>query len=302
MTLSNRSFRAPFTALAIAAFLAMGGAVWSAPAQAATCGQVVPYPGDAASSESFANWMANAAWAKKVPAELPIMAGLVESGLKNLNYGDADSLGFFQMRTSVWNNGQYKGYATHPELQLKWFFDQAASVRANYIANKKADPAASESTYGVWIADLESPAAQYRYKYQLRLGEAKKLIKATCPDLEGVNVDAPVSNLTIKHKQHPGRSGAIAVRVSCPEVTCVATGSAVFRLPGRKSVVRLASDTYMIPGKGHVTMKLRIPHSIRKRIRSALTGGATTTARLRISVAGTNGAATVRVRKIALAR
>jgi hypothetical protein len=82
----------------------------------------------------------------------------------------------------------------------------------------------------------------------------------------------------------------------------VATGSAVFRLPGRKSVVRLASDTYMIPGKGHVTMKLRIPHSIRKRIRSALTGGATTTARLRISVAGTNGAATVRVRKIALAR
>ena len=38
-----------------------------------------------------------------LPPELPVMAALVESGVRNLNYGDADSVGFFQMRPSIWN-------------------------------------------------------------------------------------------------------------------------------------------------------------------------------------------------------
>ena len=33
------------------------------------------------------------------------MASLVESGMKNLNFGDADSVGFFQMRVGIWNQG-----------------------------------------------------------------------------------------------------------------------------------------------------------------------------------------------------
>ena len=37
------------------------------------------------------------------------MAGLVESGLQNLDGGDADSVGFFQMRVGIWNKGDYAG-------------------------------------------------------------------------------------------------------------------------------------------------------------------------------------------------
>jgi hypothetical protein len=127
--LSNRSFRAPLAALAIAAFLAMAGAAFSAPAHAATCGTAVAYPGDSASTEAYANWMANGVSLKKLPGELPVMAGLVESGLKNLSYGDADSVGFFQMRASIWNKGPYAGYLKKPDLQLQWFIDQATAVQ-----------------------------------------------------------------------------------------------------------------------------------------------------------------------------
>ena len=56
------------------------------------------YPGDDASSEQIAAWMAGQAQKRGLPPELPLMASLVESGMKNLNFGDADSVGFFQMR------------------------------------------------------------------------------------------------------------------------------------------------------------------------------------------------------------
>jgi hypothetical protein len=295
-----RSLRAVLIALIAATSMAALGSVWSAPAQAATCGAPVAYPGDAASPELFANWMANAAMAKGIPGELPVMAGLVESGLKNLNYGDADSVGFFQMRTSIWNKGAYAGYPNQPDLQMQWFTDQATAVRNSYKANGKGDPAASSSTYGVWIADIERPAEQYRGRYQLRLTDAQKLVAATCVDLQGVNVLAPKSHLTIKHTQHPARTGAIAVRVSCPKAACLSTLRASFRVPGRRGLVKLNSDTAMIAAGAHFTLKVHLPHSLRARIRQL--GRSKTRARLRISVAGTNGASTVRIRNIALAK
>src|SRR4029077_7540478 len=60
------------------------------------------YPGDTASKEAIAGWMARQAHKAGLPAEVPIMAALTESGLQNVKYGDRDSLGFFQMRTSIW--------------------------------------------------------------------------------------------------------------------------------------------------------------------------------------------------------
>lgn len=278
------------------------GAVFAGVARAATCGSPVDYPGDAARASAFANWMANGALAEKIPGELPVMAALVESGLENLNYGDADSVGFFQMRTSIWNTGKYKGYLKNPALQLRWFLDQAAAVRSSYKKSGKDDPAASPATYGVWIADIERPAARYRGRYQPRLVDAQKLIAASCPGLVGVNVLAPRSSLRIKQRQHPGRSGAIAVRVSCPKAACVANASAQFRLPGRRGVIKVGSDTSMIAAGGHATVKIRVAKRLRRSIRTRLARHQTTRARLRIRVAGLSGAATVRVRRIALAR
>ena len=68
------------------------------------------YPGDDATKQDIAAWMAAEAEKRGLPPELPVMASLVESGLRNLSYGDADSVGFFQMRTSVWDQGDYEGY------------------------------------------------------------------------------------------------------------------------------------------------------------------------------------------------
>lgn len=290
-------------ALALIAFGSLCVLTYAAPqARAASCSGVVGYPGDAATTVEVANWMATGAIAKKIPGELPVMAGLVESGLRNLNYGDADSVGFFQMRTSIWNKDPYKGYLKNPELQLQWFTDQAAAVRAYYIAKGKGDPAASESTYGVWIADIERPAAQYRGRYQLRINDARALINQTCPDLVGINVLAPTSSLRIKRKQHPARTGAIAFHVRCPQVVCVASATALFRLPGRHKMVRLSSDTAMISAGSRTKVKIPVPRSIRVGIRKRLPGRSLARTRLRISVAGTNGAATVRVRKIAISR
>ena len=104
------------------------------------------------------------------------MASLVESGVKNLNFGDADSVGFFQMRVGIWNQGAYKGYPEHPELQAKWFIDQALAVKKQAIARGDADFGKDPSKWGEWIADIERPAAQYRGRYQLRLKEARGLL------------------------------------------------------------------------------------------------------------------------------
>ena len=134
------------------------------------------YPGNDASKDELAKWLAKQAEKAGLPPELPVMASLVESGVKNLHYGDADSVGFFQMRVGTWNQGDYAGFPEKPELQAKWFIDQALAVK------KRRSPAATPnfgkdpSKWGEWIADIERPAAQYRGRYQLRLDEAQKLL------------------------------------------------------------------------------------------------------------------------------
>jgi hypothetical protein len=132
------------------------------------------YPGDSAPRTQIAAWMAAAAEKRGLPPELPVMAGLVESGLHNLDYGDRDSIGFFQMRTSIWDEGPYAGYEKHPEKQLDWFLDQAEKVKQQRLARGQSVGDANQ--YGDWIADIERPAAQYRGRYQLRLEEARSLL------------------------------------------------------------------------------------------------------------------------------
>ncbi|HWK26211.1 MAG TPA: C40 family peptidase, partial [Solirubrobacter sp.] len=136
------------------------------------------YPGDDASQAELAKWLAQQAQKSGLPPELPVMASLVESGVKNLNFGDRDSVGFFQMRTGIWNQGAYAGFPDKPELQAKWFIDQALAVKRKAIASGDADFGKDPSTFGDWIADVERPAEQYRGRYQLRLGEARKLLSS----------------------------------------------------------------------------------------------------------------------------
>ena len=105
------------------------------------------------------------------------MASLVESGVRNLDYGDADSVGFFQMRTSIWDQGEYAGYGKNPGLQAKWFIDHALAVKKQAIARGDAGFGKDPNAWGEWIADIERPAEQYRGRYQLRLEEARRLLR-----------------------------------------------------------------------------------------------------------------------------
>jgi hypothetical protein len=108
------------------------------------------------------------------------MGALVESGLAYLRAPDVDAAGYFQARMGIWNRGEYAGYPDNPPLQLKWFLDQAAIVRRAQIAAGAPDPVLDERRWGNWIADVLVPAENFRFRYQLRLAEARTLVGAPC--------------------------------------------------------------------------------------------------------------------------
>ena len=99
--------------------------------------------------------MARGAGERGLPLELPVMAGLAESGLRNLR--GTSYHGFFGMHQSL-NAGDYRGFPRNPTLQLDWFLDTAALVRQRRVAEGGPDPAADAGDYGLWIADVERPA------------------------------------------------------------------------------------------------------------------------------------------------
>jgi hypothetical protein len=116
------------------------------------------------------------------------MASLVESGLRNLQGSDRDSVGYFQMRVGIWNAGPYAGFPEQPELQLTWFVDQALAVLDRRIA---AGLPTGPNAYGDWIADVELPPEELRGRYQLRLDEARGLVGAACVGLPPAVAAAP---------------------------------------------------------------------------------------------------------------
>jgi hypothetical protein len=146
---------------------------------------------------AMAHWMARGMQDAGLPGELPVMASLVESGLRNLPYGDADSVGFFQMRQGIWDRGAYAGYLARPELQLRWFADHAIAVREARRAAGDLTYGEDPATWGEWIASIEQPAVQYRGRYQPRLAEAQALLATAAPPVApfevGLAVGAPVT-------------------------------------------------------------------------------------------------------------
>ena len=61
---------------------------------------------------------------------------------------------------------------------MKWFIDHAAAIKGKRLAEGLASFGTDPSGYGEWIADVERPAEQYRGRYQLRLDEARGLLRA----------------------------------------------------------------------------------------------------------------------------
>ena len=67
--------------------------------------------------------MATNATNRGLPGTLPVMTSLQESGLRNLNYGDSDSIGYFQQRK------RYYAHPGNPTWSLDRFLDDAKKTR-----------------------------------------------------------------------------------------------------------------------------------------------------------------------------
>jgi hypothetical protein len=216
------------------------------------------YPGDRAAPERIARWMARGAGERGLPLELPVMAGLAESGLRNLR-GPSYS-GFFGMHTSL-NAGEYRGFPRKPALQLDWFLDTAALVRQRRVAEGGPDPAADSADYGLWIADVERPAPQNRSGYQPHLEKAAELVGRRCPEPVKTDVTAPALRVRVARRQRPLAGGGIAARVRCPGEPCLAGAAASLTAGGRELSVESAA---VEPEKGAATLLVRVPRTARR--------------------------------------
>jgi len=292
----------------------LAATVLAAPARA--CPLPVAYPGDGAAKDAIAQWMARGAMAAGLPGELPVMGALVESSLTNLPQADRDSAGYFQARVAIWNKPPYQDFPAHPELQLQWFIDLATQVRQTDLA-RGFDPLGDETMWGSWIADVLTPAEQYRGRYQLRLAEARTLIGPACPQgappggpqpvptpsgaPSSVDTTAPLARLGGPRDQHPLRRGALLVDVTCPAEACTASATVALRLPGRAHALRLRAKPVVLGRGQKLTLRLALNGAARSAVRRALRAHRALKAKLLVTVADTLGNAATSSRTVRLA-
>lgn len=84
--------------------------------------------------------------------------GLVESNLRNLDYGDADSQGWRQERASLYRN------PTNVRASINRFYDETSAVEGKY------------GSAGDLAAAVQRPAAQYRGRYGERASDAGQIL------------------------------------------------------------------------------------------------------------------------------
>ena len=253
----------------VAVALALAGALVVPSGAAAQGGVTAPdlsepcpaaYPGDGAQKRRIARWMARGAGDRGLPRELPVMAGVGESGLRNLSGGSY--AGFFGMHLSI-GEGEYEGFPERPALQLKWFLDTAAGVRQRRLAVGLPDPAADPDQFGIWIADVERPAPENRSRYQQYLDDALELIGEVCPPPVISDSAPPALATRIARRQRPLRNGgALTARVRCPAEPCLAGLIGSVTVDGRRRSFR--ATPVEPPEGGAATLEARLPRAARR--------------------------------------
>jgi hypothetical protein len=220
------------------------------------------YPGDEATKERIARWMARGAADRGLPHELPVMAGIAESGLTNLR-GESYS-GFFGMHESL-NTGDYRGFPRNPDLQLRWFLDTAGLVRQRRVAEGRPDPAKDPAAYGIWIADVERPAPENRSGYQRHLDEARALIAGKCAAPAGDDTTPPRLDARIAGRQRPLGAGGIVLMVRCPDHDCLVGATATVGARTRRARAREPL------ARGYTTLIVAVPRAARRELRAGRT-------------------------------
>jgi hypothetical protein len=165
--------------------------------------------------------------------------------------------GFFSMHRSI-GKGPYRGFPGKPDLQLLWFLDTAVYVRQREIAEGDEDYAGDSSSYGIWIADVERPAAHNRDGYQPYLDDADELLTRSCRPSDHV-ADATPPALRVKAAKR--QRGAITVKARCPSEACMVAARAE---PSRR--VRAAAA---VKSEGE-TVTLTLPARTRRAARLKL--------------------------------
>jgi predicted secreted protein len=110
--------------------------------------------------------------ARKKFLRAAVQTGIVESGLRNLNYGDADSQGWRQERASLYKD------PTNIKASVRRFREE---FQQHY------DP--GEASYEV-AAQVQRPAEQYRGRYKDVAAEAEKIL-AGQPTVQGAPAGVP---------------------------------------------------------------------------------------------------------------
>lgn len=270
--------RALLVAVVLVLLLAPGAAA------AAPCPAANPYPGDGAGERAIAAWMARGATATGLPGELPVMAALTESGLRNLPDTGSGYAGFFQMSTGYLDRGPYAGFEARPELQLRWFTTAAAAVRERGLAAGRPDPLADELAWGEWIADVERPATRYRGRYQPQLDRARELIAGGC-------AAAPAGGaISLWGGTEQRLRRRVRVALVCA-VACDASARGTLRLPQRRRRFELIPASGSASAGGEkLKLALGLPRAAIRAGRRALRRGEPV--RARIDVSAIDGAGT----------
>ena len=245
------------------------------------------YPGDGAATERIARWMARGAADRGLPHELPVMAGLAESGLRNLR--GVSYAGFFGMHRSL-NTGEYRGFKRNPQLQLDWFLDSAGLVRQRRVAEGRPDPAKDDGAYGTWIADVERPAPENRSGYQPHLDRARELIAGRCEPPDSDDGSAPRLRVRIARAQHPLATGGVVVEARCPDQDCLVGATIAVGKRVRRAAAVEPADT------GFTILTAPLPRAARRELRR----GRSVRARVEVTAADAAANATTRRRAVTL--
>jgi hypothetical protein len=141
------------------------------------------HPPGAASKQDIACWLAAQSRAAGAPGELLVMAALTESGGRNLGYGDADSVGYFQIRPST--NAIPAGFGLppgtqkpgdwwvqNPDAQAAWAREKIAQTGG--VGGRDAN-LSDPDALGAWAQDIERSA--YPERYRANYDEAHELVR-----------------------------------------------------------------------------------------------------------------------------
>lgn len=105
--------------------------------------------------------------ASPMEIESAIETGLVESGLRNLRYGDADSQGWRQERASLYKD------PTNLAASIERYYDETAAARKRRKYTRSGDLA----------ADVQRPREDLRGKYEQRDSDADAILRRIAGDM-----------------------------------------------------------------------------------------------------------------------